>query len=166
MIDFIEMIITYLKAHWQFFAAFAGVIVSLLGVYLTEKEVHRNVAKVKLGISRAVLQLGTGQIVHLVNCRISNHGRRPITVNHVYFETRNGLGLHFPFPQAFLQNSNGLPKRIEENESHDVGIYKDAIVEAIHREQTGLVALCFTDALGKDYRLKLKKKYWRDLTNP
>ena len=142
----------------QWFAAIIGAAIGLTpSFYLLYKD--RPIIKLKKWHS--FVSLGN-RIQNGFSVEIGNSGRRPITVASFYLKFRDGKSMVFVDPTLFVGGS-GLPKVLNEGNSHSVTLLADALESDIHKKDYYPVAACYEDALGQVYKCRLSRKFWDTL---
>lgn len=159
--------IDFISKNWDkittiFFAGlsafFAGITVIL--TYLNYK---RDNSKIKASVSRGLLSY-PGILFDCMICRITNIGRRQVTINQVYFSLDNKKNLFFLDNCEFIANAGiRFPFKLSERESADIDFIIEKVKLSLNENKSKLQSICFRDSTDKVYKIKIKNKKWKDL---
>jgi hypothetical protein len=145
----------------QLFAVVLGALLGLLPfIYLVWKD--RPIIKVE--VSQALIPfdgLG-GRLSNGLTIKISNSGRRQITLQGVFLVFKSGETLIFPKDNLFVGGSR-LPVTLTENTSHEVIILSGDLAKPVHKKQEYPIAACYRSATGRVYKCKMKTKFWDNI---
>jgi hypothetical protein len=143
----------------QWFAAVVGAAIGLTpSFYLLYKD--RPI--IKVGAGPALFRTSGNQVEKALWVKISNTGRRSITVSSTFLKFKNGETMVF-FDDGLFIGGSGLPKVINEASSHTVNVSIPGIEADIRKRKDYPVAACYRDALGKEYEAKLSRELWEKL---
>lgn len=138
----------------QWFAAVVGAAIGLVpSFYLLFKD--RPSIKVEIGYSL----FKQTKIRSGIWVKISNSGRRPITITSIFLEFDDGETLVFLDNSLFVGGSD-LPKIIDEGGAHTVTIRAGEIAFEINKKGKYPALACYRSATGRVYKCKMSKKFW------
>lgn len=150
------------QSFWntQIFAAIVGGLIGLIPfgylMYLDRPRIK--VKSDQVWIPRGVLN----EVRIGFSASIYNSGRRAITVDRMYLRFRDGSALAF-LGEASFAGASGLPKLLTENSSHTVAIFANKIAKDILKKESFPIAICYSDALGKEYCVPTTSEFWQKL---
>ncbi len=144
------------------FAAIIGLVGGLLPFfYLLYKE--RPI--IKISVNPGYLIDTSGSLPTVMTVKIKNFGGRPTNICDFFMQFDNGDSVIFPTDNGFVYGK-GLPKIIDEKNSHSVVIYVNYLMVELNRYEKYPKFVCFSDALGKNYSHKISNKFWNNLLRP
>jgi hypothetical protein len=141
--------------------AWYGAIVATIGAAVTLWNVWRDRAKIRVKISYALIPHSLmSRMRSGFSIVIYNFGRRKVVIDKVYLKFSDGESLIFLSDFNFVGGTSGLPRNLEEGESHTVIILAGKISQSLLQKKAYPVAAIFCDALGREYKVKTKQKFW------
>ena len=145
----------------QLFAAIVGALFGLIPfIYLIWKD--RPIIKVKVSQSLVPINHLGGKVRNGLTIKVSNTGRRQVTISDVFLKFKNGETMIFPNDALFVDGRR-LPKTLTESTSHTVIILTGDLAQGILKKQEYPVEACYRSVTDKVYKCKISKKFWDNI---
>lgn len=166
--NIIQCMENFLLINWDkittLMFAFLATVFAGITVWLTFLSYTRDNPKIIVKVSRGFLTLTNDRLIDCVVCRITNHGRRSITVNQIFLSLKNNETMIFlPDNEILIDSGKQLPLDLSESSSADFYLLLNNLAVTLKEKHKRIQAVCFRDDTGKIYKYKIKKKYWGEL---
>lgn len=146
--------------------AWYGAIVATAGIIVSIWNSYKDRARIKVKISSILIPYSSSNYVDKgFSVTISNFGIRPIIIDKFYLGFTNGKSLVFLKGFCFIGGDSGLPKTLNESESHIIAISAGEIARDILEQNSYPIAAIFCDSLGREYKAKTKQEFWENIFN-